>query len=145
MRIHLGLGLGSPFLLGCLHCERPWDDLGMQALGLETIGFWIPLRVGALGPLNLFLFASTAWRAALALSFQCKTHSEPKYRCTPAPPPLDTWTFGHRRGAGKDLVRFPNSLGCLHKSGENGCECVYTRGSGNLTSKDHTCRQVKLA
>ena len=74
----------------------------MQALGLETIGFWIPLRVGALGPLNLFLFASTAWRAALALSFQCKTHSEPKYRCTPAPPPLDTWTFGHRRGAGKD-------------------------------------------
>ena len=50
MRIHLGLGLGSPCLLGCLPFERPWDDLGMQALGLETIGFWIPLRVGALGP-----------------------------------------------------------------------------------------------
>ena len=68
----------------------------MQALGLETIGFWIPLRVGALGPLNLFLFASTAWRAALALSFQCKTHSEPKYRCTPAPPLSTMWTpLGH--------------------------------------------------
>ena len=70
------------------------NALGM-ILACKPLG-WKQLAFGFHSELEPLAPSTTAWRAALALSFQCKTHSEPKYRCTPAPPLSTMWTpLGH--------------------------------------------------